>query len=205
MVGRAVTDDGGLGRFAATVDRLVGPFLAEQGFARGDQTPSEVTYRRQRVVVSLACLIEDVFRPCLLVEVGTVGDDGSTQSVGLWRTMPEGDRGAAGDLWTFHDAESLEQVLHRLVAEVLPTYGPRLWDSPEALSRALAASADEAEARYVEDCRRGDLLRARRAYEEGRLQEAVDGFVLLGSSALSAADRRRLHQARKRLDGGPDS
>lgn len=105
--------------------------------------------------------------------------------------------------WRFEDRPSLERVLLRIADEVLAVHGPALWDSEETIEGLLADQADDAELSDLEHRRASDLRSARRAFDEGRDREAIDRYVLLDPSALSAADRRRLHVARQRADDEP--
>ena len=91
-------------------------------------------------------------------------------------------------------------MLVRVLEQVLKVHGRRLWGSKDLLASLHAAQLEEAEMQYLENRRHVDLLQARRAFEERRFQNAVDTFVLLGRESLSAADRRRLYQARKHLE-----
>jgi hypothetical protein len=177
----------------------------DHGFSRTENvSPNRVTYRRASVLVSLAYYVEDLPSPWLAVDVGLVGDDGSHRLAGLWRALPDDEQASGYTRWTFHDSASLDELLRRVVAQVLAVHGPRLWDSKDTLDRLLATQADEVETRYLADRRQADLLQARRAYDEGRFQDAVDNFILIEPDSLSAGDRRRLHEARKRSESsGP--
>lgn len=191
--------------FAEVVGRIVGPVLTGHGFApAASSTSSRVNYRRGGVVVSLAYFVEDLPTPWVAVDIGLAALDNPAQLVGLWRALPDDARAREYPSWRFHDDESLDAVVSRIVNEVLLTFGPPLWDSEADIEDLLAKQMDETESRYLEDRRRADLLRARRSFDEGRFQDAIDGFGMIGTEALSAADRRLLYLARQRL-GDPDA
>ncbi|MGH9187353.1 MAG: hypothetical protein ACRD0U_16305 [Acidimicrobiales bacterium] len=189
-----------LGSFPTVVERVVGPYLTRHGFELAERSPTAVMFKGGSARVELSYWLEDLPRPSISVAVGAAGDDGSRRMVGLWRAIPEGEPARAYPDWRFHDETTLENVLHRMVRDVLDVYGWRLWTEPGHLAGLLAEQEAEVDAHYLDDLRRADLAKARRAFDEGRFQEAVDSFVLVGAEALSASDRRRLYEARKQVE-----
>lgn len=187
--------------FISTVRRLIGEFLERRGFVEAIASETRVTYQRDDRLISLAYYVEDLPRPWLAVDVGLVGEDQTHELVGLWRALSDDQPARAYTTWTFHDEPSLEGVLARMEG-ILKDHALELCNSEHELRRLLAMQHDEAETDYLKAQRTSDLHRARRAFEEGRLEEAVDGYVLLGPDQLTAADRRRLHQARAGLRTG---
>lgn len=191
--------------FADAVNRIVGAYLARHGFSLADGSSSRVTYRREGALVSIAYFVEDLPSPWVAIDVGLVEGDGEHQLAGIWRALADDDPARSYTGWTFDDPLSLDRLLERLVGDVLAVHGPQLWESESALRSLLATQADEVETRYLEDRHRVELIQARRAYDEGRFQEAIEGFVLIGNDSLSAGDRRRLYEARKKLGISPTS
>lgn len=186
--------------FGASVEATAGIYLAGHGFSRADNAPDAVTYRRGDTLVSFEFSLQDLPSAWVSVTVGFVAVDAASHRVAVWRILAEEEpaRGYAG--WRFHDQASLDQVLGRIVVEVLQVHGPQLWESKDRIAEAEAAQAAEAGARCAEDRQRVRLLLARRAYDDERFQEAADAFVLAGEASLSAADRRRLYVARRRAE-----
>lgn len=190
--------------FAEEVKRVLGPHLGDLGFTLGDMTASELTYLRGGVFVSFSHWPEDQPSPSVGIGIGLAGADGSRDRVALWRATAENGPAREYTSWRFHDRKSLESLLERVATEVFPV-ASKVWDSEPAIEALLADQADEAETQYLERRRRGDLLGARRSFDEQRFQEAIDRYALLGPETLSAADKRQLHVARKtvRSEGGP--
>lgn len=185
--------------FSGAVDRIVGPYMERLGFTRAEGSEVDVGYRRGRTFVSVSYYLEDLPSPWVSVEVGVVSDDGSHLGVALWRAMRDDDPARQYTQWRFTDEASLERVLQRVVAEVLDVHGRRVWEDEVELAGLLASQEAEVQARYSEDRLQEDLRRARRAFDVGRFQEAVDVFTLLGPENLSAADRRRLYVAQRSI------
>jgi hypothetical protein len=97
-------------------------------------------------------------------------------------------------------------VLGRIVNDVLPAYGVSLWDDDSLVARLLAEQDADAQRAYRRTHDHSTLLAARRAFDEGSYQSAVDHYARLDPENLAATDRRRLHQARARLSSdSPDS
>lgn len=194
---------GSLPYFATLVDQIVGTYLRANGFTQIDGSPSGVTYRRGGIVTSLEYWDEDRPMPYVHLNLGLIADAGRTPLVGLWRGFSPDEPARAYTTWRFHDPTSLADVLRRIVTEVLMVHGPRLWESPNEIARLLDAQADEVEGRHPADRHEADLTQARRAFDEGRFQDAVDRFVLVDPTSLSAGDQRRLYEARQHLRKGP--
>ena len=192
------------GYFAEAIEDVLGPQVRRDGFMREEVTPTRVTYRRGRVLLSFAHFIEDQPRPWVAVDVGLQEADGSGHLAGLWRALEDGETARAYTKWRFEDQASLASLLQRIASDVLPA-ARKIWASEPGLEALLAAQADEADTRYLEDRRRADLLRARRCYDDGRFQDAVDAYVLIGPDALSAGDRRRFYEARQKIRAGDAS
>lgn len=190
--------------FAEAIEEVLGPHLTDLGFTRVDVTRTRVTYRRGRVLLSFAHFVEDRPAPWVAIDLGLERADGSRHLAGLWRALADDEAARAYTTWRFQDQASLHRLLQRLATDVLPI-ASNVWESEPAIEALLAAQADEAETRYLEDRRRADLLRARRHYDEGRFQDAVDAYVLIGPEALSAGDRRRLYEARQKARSGDAS
>lgn len=186
--------------FAKAIEDVLGPDVLGFGFTQDEVTPTRVTYRRGRVLLSFAHFIEDQPSPWVAIDVGLQGADGSHHLAGLWRALEDGEAAREYTRWRFEDQASLHALLRRLASDVLPV-GAEVWDSEPALEALLAAQAEEADTRYLEDRRRGDLLHARRCYDEGRFQDALDAYVLIGNEVLGAGDRRRLYEARQKVRG----
>lgn len=186
--------------FGEVVEEVLGSQVAERGFAREDASPTRVTYRRDRTLLSFAHFVEDQPSPWVAIDVGLTEADGVRRMAGLWRAMADDDPARAYTTWRFEDRAALRTVLERFASEVMPLAW-KVLDSERALENLLAVQSDESETHYLEDRRRVDLLHARRSFDEERWQEAIDTYVLLGAEALTAADRRRLHEARSHLRG----
>lgn len=187
--------------FAEAIESVLGPRLADHGFTLYEETPTEVTYRREWVFASFSHWPEDRPSPPVMVGVGLLGTDGSRRGTGLRRALTGDGPARWYETCRFRDRTSLLDVLERFVTEVVPV-ACEVWDSPARIATLLAECAHEAESRNLEDRRRQDLLRARRAYDGDRFQEAIDRYVLMGPESLSAGDRRRLFVARKHVPGG---
>lgn len=184
--------------FSKAIEDVLGPQVAGYGFTQSEVTPTRVTYRRGRVLLSFAHFIEDQPSPWVAIDVGLQDADGSHNLAGLWRALEDDEPAREYTKWRFEDEASLHALLRRLASDVLPI-GAEVWDSETALEALLVAQAEEAETRYLEDRRRADLLHARRCYDEGRFQDALDTYVLIGPEALPAGDRRRLYEARQKV------
>jgi hypothetical protein len=184
--------------FTSTVHRVLGSFLAAEGFHEHSATSTRVTCLRGDLAVSFAWFVEDLPDPWVAIEIGLRSPDG-LQLCGLWKEMPAGSAAAEYPTWRFRDEESLDLVLSRLLDEVLRPYGVPVWNDHERVESMLSRQADEAESRYLAGQRDADLRRARRAFDEGRFQDSVDSYVQVDGAALTAGDRRRLHLARKQL------
>lgn len=188
------------GSFVGSVDELLGPHLERRGFALRESSPTTVIYRRQRALLSFSHLMEDwPPAPVVQIDVGLVAPDGSVQLAGLWRAFDTNDPIRAYTTWRIEDCASLHRVLGRIATEVLPACAA-VWQSEEAIGTLLVAQAEEVERTHQAERRRADLVQARQALEAGRLQQAIDAYVLLDPETLPAADRRRLLQARRQLE-----
>jgi len=185
--------------FSDDVDEALGEFLAGFGFSRLNTSSSRVTYERDGVLISFAYFVEDLPSPWVAIDVGLSQPDDSQHLVGLWRALADEEPARRYPSWRFVDRASLDEVLQRIAREVLAVHGPRLWGSATALEALVAEQANEAETTFLRNRRQADLLRARRAHDEGRFQEAIDSFVLMDPDTLSATDRRRLYEARKQV------
>ena len=69
--------------FSDTVDEVLGGYLASFGFSRTHTSPTRVTYRRDRTLVSFAYFIEDLPSPWVAIDVGLAGPDDTPHMVGL--------------------------------------------------------------------------------------------------------------------------
>ena len=187
--------------FVELVRRFVGAFLSERGFVEVRSSTTRVTYQRSDSLLSVAYYLEDMPEPWVAVDLGLVREDGTHQLVGLWRALADDDPARGYTSWTFEDEESLARVLHGIV-DMLARRALDLCGSPDRLRELLALQEDEGESRYLEVQHEAELARARRAFDEGRFRDALDGFAIVGTDQLSAADRRRAHQARGRLTKG---
>jgi hypothetical protein len=185
--------------FAPTVKKVVDSFMRSHGFSPGSMTESRVAYTRADVIVSFGYYREDLPSPWVAVDVGRLGPDGSVVQVGLWRSIPDSAPERGYTRWQFRNRPGLEEVLTRITSELLPSYGQRLWEDDSLFSRVLAAQDAEVHSSYRAMKDRSTLLAARRAFEDGQYQAAVDQYVLLGTEELTAADLRRLHQAKAKL------
>jgi hypothetical protein len=177
--------------------------MRSEGFSLSSVAESRVVYARADVIVSFGYWREDLPSPSVGVDVGRLSPDGSVLLVGLWRSIPDSAAERGYPLWRFSDRPGLEVVLARIASELLPGYGRRLWEDDSLFSRTLAEQDAEMHASYRAAADRSTLLTARRAFDDGQYQAAADQYVLLGTENLTAADARRLYQARARLKAAP--
>jgi hypothetical protein len=184
--------------FASAVRSVVGAALEPAGFAELASTVTRVSFVRGDAVVSLAYFCEDMPEPWVAVEAGLRGPDG-LKLFGLWRVIPSACAAAQYWTWRFADRVSLEANLARIVEDVIWPFASDLWEDEERLERVLSAQADDAEQRYLVDQREADLRRARRAFDDGRFQDALDAYIQVSESALSASDRRKVLLARRQV------
>lgn len=189
--------------FPDVTEEVAGPHMARYGFTPVSRSASEVVFARDDQRVAFAYYVEDTPSPGVAVDVGVVADDQSERTIGLWRAIPPTDPARSYPEWRFDDPSSLKRALERVLAEVLDVYGPPVWNEPSRMARLLAERSAEAEAHYLENTRGVQLMKARRAFEDGRYQAAVDDFVLVGDENLRAGDRRLLYEARKRHELEP--
>ena len=101
--------------------------------------------------------------------------------------------------WRFQTPEELEAVAGRIVTELLPACGPRLWDDGHLFARLLSRQVAEANDAYDKGLQRSAVLAARRAFDNGDYQKAVDEYEHLELHQLAAKDRTRLYRARSTL------
>ena len=178
-------------QFARLVREGLDSYLNNQGFSALSAEAHPVSYRRGHVEVRVSDFTDHPpFE--LIIVVGLLGPDGaSVASVPLWRV-------ADGELpCLFRDAESLRTLLGDVAARQLPRYGPSLWDSPERLRVLHREGVAEAQREEAEAIASQDLELARRALDEGRIEDALLAFAAIPEEALSARDRRRLYEARR--------
>lgn len=194
--------------FAPTVQRVVGPFMNAREFSLDTNSEHRVTYSRGDSIVSFAYYVEDLPSPWVAIDVGRRGLNGDDRVVPLWRSIPESDAARGYTRWQFTDQPGLEGVLARVVNELLPSHARRLWEDDSSFGRVLAGQDAETQADYCRMQDRAALRAARRAFDEGDFQTALDKYALLGAEVLPAEDRRRIHRARAALgqrDLGPRS
>lgn len=188
--------------FADVVVKVIGPYLGPQRFSEIPSSHGEVGYQRADATVVFSYWLEDLPAPPVSVVVGRRAPDGSVRDVALWRAIPESAPERGYTVWRFREPADLERVLVYLTHQVLPRYGRPLWEDDALFASLLAEQQVEAEQEHQQAVDRALLVAARRAFEDGNYRVAVDNYVLFDRERLSAADRRRLYQARARLRSG---
>lgn len=183
--------------FVSCVRAALGPFLRSAGFGELMCTETRVTFGCGDVAVSFAYFVEDLPESWVAIDV-RLAEPNRFKLFGIWRAIPSGSVAADYPTWRFFDKATLESVLGRDLAEVLP-YASDLWVDRAQIERILSTQAGEVEDRYLANQRDADLRRARRSFDEGRFQDSIDAYAQVAPSALSASDRRHLYLARKEV------
>ena len=184
--------------FVSCVRRIIGPVLHDAGFTELLESDTRLTFGRGDVVLSLAYHAEDLPEPWVAVDVGLAEQNGFNL-FGVWRVIPSSADAADYPTWRFSNEATLEAALARYVGDVLDPYVLDLCADREKIVRTLARQAAGVEDLYLVNQREADLKRARRAFDDGSFQAAVDAYAMVAPGALSASDRRRQFLARKHV------
>jgi hypothetical protein len=180
----------------AVAGRSVGAYLGIEGFELLTAEPTKVEYAKSGMLLSLSYYAEEAAPRGLNIGLGFRHQDGTTNTVGLWSLIPEDAMGESLALVRFTDEDELLTLLLRLRDVALPRFAARYWRQPDLLVSAVQRAAADREAMHQRAIDQKQLEVARKAFDKGDFQRAVDLFALAGDE-LSAADTQRLNIARR--------
>jgi hypothetical protein len=193
---------GELPDIAAAAQRIIGGYMHREGFekVRGDRT--QVEFSKVGVLLRLSYYAEDAPPRGLNIGLGVQHDDGSTETLGLWALIPEGDEAIRYSLWKFTSDSELDETLVRVRDEVLQPFAASYWRDPSRLTLAVGQGVTRLEQRHETTLNSRCLENARRAFAAGEFQTAVDNYILADGD-LTEVDAKRLKIARREV--GADS
>lgn len=181
----------------AAAAELEAPLL-ESGFSLMESNPTRVSYRRDDVVIQFEIYPEDATPRPLNVALGLMSSDGSMRGIGAWELVPEGVTARQYSTWRFAGQSELRTTLRRVYREVVEKWLTVYFDDTGRLEDVVAASEQIRAAAHDADRVERLLRKARKAFEHGQYQAALDSYALAGV-ALGPADLKRRDIARHRL------
>ncbi|HVF06355.1 MAG TPA: hypothetical protein VNA20_16045 [Frankiaceae bacterium] len=180
------------------VNRVWSGYLTSEGFRLVAVEHGVIELQRDGVLLTLSLYFDypGTSPRGLSVGVGIRDEYGRADTVGLWSAIPPDHPAQKHFLGDCATEAELDAVLGRLRDNVLPVFAAPLWRDRGLIEDLLdrqRAAWDEEHQRQLDQ---RHLDQARAAFKEGRFQAAIDHYALAGHG-LTAADKKRLHIARR--------
>lgn len=183
---------------AAAANAEVNDSFVSAGFTCFDSAPNRVSYRRGDVVIRFEYYPEDAVPRPLNVAIGLMASDGALHGIGAWELILDEPTAPRYSTWRFKDQAELRETLRRVYRDVVESSLSDYIADPSKLEQVVSASEQRRAAEYDASEAQRLVDAARRAFDAGRYQDALDNYALTGMD-LGPLDRKRRDIASRRV------